>query len=344
MAEQPFVGIAGAGYVGTALVPELESAGWSWCALRRSVVAAETQSPWTHGHWLQADLDREEDLLRLGTLGARCWIYLAPAAERRTGADQRLRGFLRALDARPPEHLIYASTTGVYGNQEGALVDENTPVNPESDRGKTRLDAENAVLEAANRWRCQWNILRLPGIYGPGRLRLDAVRAGTPVLCPDLAPPGNRVHRDDIVRAILALLRTHSTVNRAAVGGSVLGGPAVGGAVVAGPVANGSVANEPVVNEPAGNGPTINGIFNLADAEHATSTEFVYAVADALGLPHPPCIDDLETYYQRFPGMGSFLRERRCIDSTRAREILGWEPEYDTIAKGIAASLAKGPK
>jgi len=62
-------------------------------------------------------------------------------------------------------------------------------------------------------------------------------------------------------------------------------------------------------------------------------------VADRIGVKLPPCIPDLEVYYAAHPGMASFLREQRRIDSSRIREALGWSPRYDNALAGIAASL-----
>ncbi|AHE96930.1 3-beta hydroxysteroid dehydrogenase [Thioalkalivibrio paradoxus ARh 1] len=222
-------------------------------------------------------------------------VYLAPPPKSGDG-DPRLRRFLARLEADPPERFVYASTTGVYGNQHGAEVTEDAPLLAASPRALRRLDAERALVEAATRWGTQWNILRLPGIYGPGRLREEAIRAGLQVPCPDVCPAGNRIHRDDIVAVIVRLL--------------------------------------------ASGAPT--GVFNLADAEHMSSTRFAMAVAQRIGVELPPCIPDLEAYYATHPGMASFLRERRRVDSSRVRRALNWTPRYDDAISGIDASLGDG--
>ncbi|MBG1232937.1 SDR family oxidoreductase [Aestuariivirga litoralis] len=96
----------------------------------------------------------------------------------------------------------YLSTTGVYGDHAGAEVDENTPLQPVSDRGARRVAAEK-----------QWahfntHIFRLPGIYGPGRSQLDALREGT---AKRIIKPGqlfSRIHVDDIAGVLHASLNT----------------------------------------------------------------------------------------------------------------------------------------
>lgn len=285
MSENRPVLIVGLGYVGHALARALEDLGVDWVGLRRQ--------PEGNPHVRPVDLDR--DPVALEDVDTSRIVYLAPPQDNTEG-DPRLRRFLQALEDRPPERLLYASTTGVYGNQEGAVVDETAPLRAATGRALRRLDAESVVAEAAERWGTDWVILRLPGIYGPGRLREEQIRAGLEVPCPEVCPPGNRIHRDDIVAAILRLL--------------------------------------------AGEAPT--GTFNLADAEHMSSTDFARAVAKRIGVELPPCIEDLEAYYAAYPGMASFLREQRRIDSTRIRQALGWKPQYDDAISGIEASLGGG--
>ncbi|MFO8154207.1 NAD-dependent epimerase/dehydratase family protein [Thioalkalivibrio sp.] len=284
MSENRPILIVGLGYVGHALARALEDLGVDWIGLRRQ--------PEGNPHVRPVDLDEPVSLEGIDT---RRIVYLAPPPGNAEG-DPRLRGLLRALEGRPPERFIYASTTGVYGNQEGAVVDETAALRAATARARRRLDAERAVAEAAERWRFDPVILRLPGIYGPGRLREEQIRAGLEVPCPAVCPPGNRIHRDDIVAAILRLL--------------------------------------------ADEAPT--GTFNLADAEHMSSTDFARAVASRIGVELPPCIEDLEAYYAAYPGMASFLREQRRIDSTRIRQALGWKPQYDDAISGIEASLGGG--
>jgi nucleoside-diphosphate-sugar epimerase len=98
----------------------------------------------------------------------------------------------------------YLSTTGVYGDRAGAWVDENTEPAPISDRSRRRLAAEDAWRRLADRRAV--DIVRLAGIYGPGRSALDDLRAGK---ARRVNRPGHafgRIHRDDIVRAVLAAM------------------------------------------------------------------------------------------------------------------------------------------
>ena len=97
------------------------------------------------------------------------------------------------------------STTGVYGDRSGDWVDEATPPGPSSDRGRRRVEAEQAW--AAVRPGLGVDLLRLAGIYGPGRSVFDDLRAGR---ARRVDKPGHRfgrIHRDDIAGALLAAIR-----------------------------------------------------------------------------------------------------------------------------------------
>ena len=99
----------------------------------------------------------------------------------------------------------YMSTTGVYGNRDGGWVDETTQPAPSSVRGWRRVAAELAW--ATLRPGLSVDLLRLAGIYGPGRSMLDDVRAGR---ARRIVKPGHqfgRIHRDDIAGALLAAMQ-----------------------------------------------------------------------------------------------------------------------------------------
>jgi nucleoside-diphosphate-sugar epimerase len=96
----------------------------------------------------------------------------------------------------------YLSTSGVYGDRGGGWVDEDTPPAPTGPRGTVRLACELAWSDLATR--TSIDLFRVAGIYGPGRSPLNAVRAGT---ARRIVKPGHafgRIHRDDIVQAVLA--------------------------------------------------------------------------------------------------------------------------------------------
>jgi len=121
--------------------------------------------------------------------------------------DARLARLIDAIKP-GPQRFVYLSTTGVYGDRQAATTDESIPRAPMSDRAKRRAASELQLLQACTEKDCAAVILRVPGIYGPGRLRLEQLRAGMPVLREKDAHPGSRIHVDDLVRCCIAALQT----------------------------------------------------------------------------------------------------------------------------------------
>ncbi|NMR28228.1 SDR family oxidoreductase [Crystallibacter degradans] len=136
-------------------------------------------------------------------------VVIATAAAERTEAAYRsayvdaLANLLDAMehDGVRPRRVLFVSSTAVYGENDGGEVDEATPARPSTATGKILREAEellHARLPSAV-------VLRLGGIYGPGRTRLiDQVRQGTAVI-PDPPRLTNRIHRDDAAAAIVHL-------------------------------------------------------------------------------------------------------------------------------------------
>jgi len=161
---------------------------------------------------LALDLGRDPDtardwdeLARASVAGAQVF-HLAPPPEAGT-QDLHTRHLVAAFDRLGhPSRLVYISTTGVYGDCGGDWVDEDRPVNPRADRALRRWDAEQTL----GRWRSATGhalvILRVAGIYGPGRLPLERIRAGLPLVRPEEAPWSNRIHADDLVSACIAAM------------------------------------------------------------------------------------------------------------------------------------------
>lgn len=130
-------------------------------------------------------------------------FYFAPPP--RTGDDDpRLEAFLRALGSRTrPARLVYISTSGVYGDCGGAWVDESQPLAPGTLRAKRRVAAEELLWNWSRERGVDLVVLRVPGIYGPGRLPVERLRRGLPVICDSQAPFSNRIHADDLAAAAL---------------------------------------------------------------------------------------------------------------------------------------------
>ena len=98
----------------------------------------------------------------------------------------------------------YLSTVGVYGDSQGAWIDETMPTDATSSRGRRRAAAELEWLALAADRNARAQVFRLAGIYGPGRSAIDRLRSGT---AHRIIKPGqvfNRIHVDDIAAAVLA--------------------------------------------------------------------------------------------------------------------------------------------
>lgn len=113
------------------------------------------------------------------------------------------------LDAIQPtlQRVVYLSTTGVYGDQQGKLIDENAELSATNARAQRRLSDEQRLHEYGKLHGCDIVILRVPGIYGPGRLGIDRIQSGTVFIEEPDAHPGNRIHVEDLVRCCIAAIR-----------------------------------------------------------------------------------------------------------------------------------------
>jgi len=151
-----------------------------------------------------ADLDQPASLARLRGLAP--WVvHLAPP--RPEGArDIRTRNVTAILPA--GAHLVYVSTSGVYGDCGGALIDETRPVAPKNARAARRVDAEQVLRGWARRAGGSVAILRVPGIYAIERLPIKRLREGTPALRAEDDVYTNHIQADDLARIVmLALFR-----------------------------------------------------------------------------------------------------------------------------------------
>lgn len=119
--------------------------------------------------------------------------------------DIRLRVFLGSIEpGNEPAQIIYLSTTGVYGDQSGGIVNEATSTKTTTSRARRRLDAEKLLLAWGRDRGVKIVILRVAGIYGANRLPLNRIREGAPVLRNEESPFSNRIHADDLARLCLA--------------------------------------------------------------------------------------------------------------------------------------------
>ena len=115
-----------------------------------------------------------------------------------------LRGPALAPLAKGWAWLGYLSTTGVYGDHGGDWVDETTALTPQSERATRRVRAEAGWQRFAAANGAPLHIFRLPGIYGPGRSAIEAVRAGTARRIDKPGQTFSRIHVDDLAAALEA--------------------------------------------------------------------------------------------------------------------------------------------
>lgn len=120
---------------------------------------------------------------------------------------------LKAAETTIVEHkdtlrwIGYLSTNGVYGDYDGAWVNEQSPLRATSSRARRRIEAEKAWRNFADAHNIPLIIFRLPGIYGPGRSALDTVRAGKAKRLYKEGQVFSRAHVHDIAQALLASIK-----------------------------------------------------------------------------------------------------------------------------------------
>ena len=195
--------VAGCGYVGSALAARLVARGHEAFGLRRRPAGlpagvVPVAADLADGPGLAARLPGDLDAV----------VYAAAADARDEAAYRRayvegLANLLAALRARSASaRVLFTSSTAVYGQDDGSFVDECSPAQPVGWNGQTMLDAESRLADSGR----PFAILRLGGIYGPGRTRLiERVRAGAERL-PSGPVYTNHIHRDDAAGALEHLL------------------------------------------------------------------------------------------------------------------------------------------
>lgn len=153
---------------------------------------------------LEADLDNPP-VPQLPLQGAQLFYFAPPPGE--GVADTRVNTFIEACSQQgDPDRIVYLSTTGVYGDCNGEWVDESRPVKPVADRAKRRWDAEEQFRCWSRNSGKELVILRVSGIYGPGRLPLARLRKGLPMIREEEAPFTNRIHIHDLVAVCIAAM------------------------------------------------------------------------------------------------------------------------------------------
>ena len=159
---------------------------------------------------LRGNLDEPASLRRLAGVASHIIHMAPPPLQGRS--DPRTRALVQALLLRSsPQAVVYGSTSGVYGDCAGALINETQVLNPQTDRAHRRVDAETWLNAWGSRGIPRINVLRIPGIYAldrEGGTPRERLQRGTPVLQATDDVYTNHIHADDLARAtVLALWR-----------------------------------------------------------------------------------------------------------------------------------------
>ncbi|WP_394346438.1 SDR family oxidoreductase [Haloarcula amylovorans] len=198
------VAILGCGYVGVELGRQLQ-ADHDVVGVRRSDdgVAAIEDAGFDA---VQADVT---DADALSAVPDADWVVFAASSGGRGAEAARevyVEGLRTAIDhfwsrEDAPERLVYTSSTGVYGDHGGDWVDEETPLDPQTEKTEVLAEAERIARERPVEHGGHGTVARFAGLYGPDRYRLDRYLEG-----PVTAGYLNMVHRDDAAGAVRFLL------------------------------------------------------------------------------------------------------------------------------------------
>ncbi|MFC4990268.1 SDR family oxidoreductase [Saliphagus infecundisoli] len=199
------VALLGCGYVGIELGRQLRDAGHEPIGVRRSPEGIERIED-AGLEAVRADVTDRGDLERVPD--ADSVVFAASSGGR--GADaareiyvEGLRTAIEAFGERdsPPDRLVYTSSTGVYGDHGGDWVDEETPIEPTTEKTRVLAEAEQIAIEESAGYGIAGTVARYAGLYGPDRYRLERYLDG-PVTEGYL----NMVHQEDAAGAVRYLL------------------------------------------------------------------------------------------------------------------------------------------
>ncbi len=204
------ISIIGCGYLGQKLLNELLSRD---LASPKNITAlvktqpSQEQCARSGANSIAFDMDAPDSRLPDELLLKQSLMYYFAPPPAQGVKDKRAETFLKLLTQtalhNQPKKIVLISTTGVYGNCHGQWVNENTPLNPGVDRARRRYDAEQQFQNYCLKLNIPLVILRVSGIYGPGKLPLKRLKAQTPIVREEDSPFSNRIHADDLLEICL---------------------------------------------------------------------------------------------------------------------------------------------
>lgn len=194
--------IAGCGYIGRRVAWLCRQANAEVTCMIRQVEHAEELK--TEGYnVVTCSLDSDHGVVLKGLAGCDLFYMVPPPGG--GSRDLRAHNFCRAMEKYgPPARIVYLSATSVYSARDGSVVTEYSPVEPATAMGRRRLDAEAVFSEYAGHFNVPLVILRVSGIYGPGRLPIMQIRQGQPLLREEDSGPSSRIHADDLAAVCCA--------------------------------------------------------------------------------------------------------------------------------------------
>ncbi|PGF15441.1 NAD(P)-dependent oxidoreductase [Natrinema sp. CBA1119] len=199
------VAILGCGHVGIELGRQLAARDHEPIGVRRSADGIERiESAGFEG--VQADITDRESLAAVPDVDAIVFAASSGGRGAEAAREVYVDGLRTAIEEfgereHAPERLVYTSSTGVHGDHDGDWVDEETPLEPTTDKTEVLAEAERIALEHPPEYGYEGTVARYAGLYGPDRYRLERYLEG-PVTEGYL----NMVHRDDAAGAVRYLL------------------------------------------------------------------------------------------------------------------------------------------
>ncbi len=200
------VAIIGCGYVGSALGEALVGRGHHVIGTTTTAACLDE----IRGLGVEPAVIELADVTAVHSLLAdrkTMFMMVAPGPSRRPYREVYLEGvenLLRAADGTAVRHIVYTSSTSVYGQDDGSWVDEDAPTEPRTENGRILVATERALLDGARSLGITATVLRLAGIYGVGRGPAKRVPKHGGHERIDGDGNVNLIHRDDIVQACVA--------------------------------------------------------------------------------------------------------------------------------------------